>query len=37
MNSARLGAELVPEAHVTFFDSLTLSSPLGWMVEAARA
>ena len=35
MNSARLGAELVPEAHVTFFDSLTLSSPLGWMVEAA--
>ena len=35
MNSARLGAELVPEARVTFFDSLTLSSPLGWMVEAA--
>jgi DegV family protein with EDD domain len=35
VNAARLGAELVPEARVTIFDSLTLSSPLGWMVEAA--
>ena len=26
---------MVPEAHVTFFDSMTLSSPLGWMVQAA--
>lgn len=35
LNAARLGAEMVPEARVTFFDSLTLSCPLGWMVEAA--
>jgi DegV family protein with EDD domain len=35
LNAARLGAELVPEARVTFFDSMTLSCPLGWMVEAA--
>jgi DegV family protein with EDD domain len=35
LNAARLGADLVPEARVTFFDSLTLSCPLGWMVEAA--
>lgn len=35
MNSARLGAEMVPEAKVTFIDSHTLSCPLGWQVEAA--
>jgi DegV family protein with EDD domain len=35
LNAARSGASMVPEAHVTFFDSLTLSSPLGWMVQAA--
>ena len=35
LNAARLAADLVPEARVTFFDSLTLSCPLGWMVEAA--
>jgi DegV family protein with EDD domain len=35
MNSARLGAEMVPEAKVTFIDSRTLSCPLGWQVEAA--
>ena len=35
LNAARTGASLVPEAHVTFFDSKTLSSPLGWMVQAA--
>jgi fatty acid kinase fatty acid binding subunit len=35
LNAARLGADLVPEARVTFFDSMTLSCPLGWMVEAA--
>jgi DegV family protein with EDD domain len=35
VNSARMGAELVPEAHVTIVDSKTLSCPLGWQVEAA--
>jgi DegV family protein with EDD domain len=35
LNAARSGASMVPEAHVTIFDSLTLSSPLGWMVQAA--
>ena len=35
LNAARSGAEMVPEARVTFFDSLTLSCPLGWMVQAA--
>ncbi len=35
LNSARLGAAMVPEAKVTFFDSLTLSCPMGWQVEAA--
>jgi DegV family protein with EDD domain len=35
INSARLGAQMVPEAKVTFIDSLTLSCPLGWQVEAA--
>lgn len=35
LNAARAGASLVPEAQVTFFDSLTLSAPLGWMVQAA--
>jgi DegV family protein with EDD domain len=34
-NSARLGAEMVPEAHVTVLDSKTLSGPFGWQVEAA--
>jgi len=35
LNAARMGASMVPEAHVSFFDSKTLSSPLGWMVQAA--
>jgi DegV family protein with EDD domain len=35
LNAAHLGADLVPEVHVTFFDSLTLSCPLGWIVQAA--
>jgi DegV family protein with EDD domain len=35
LNAARAGASMVPEAHVTFFDSKTLSTPLGWMVQAA--
>ncbi len=35
IEAARAGAALVPEARVTFFDSLTLSCPLGWQVEAA--
>lgn len=35
LNAARAGAELVPEAHVTFVDTKTLSVPAGWQVEAA--
>jgi DegV family protein with EDD domain len=35
LNAARTAASMVPEANVTFFDSLTLSSPLGWLVQAA--
>jgi DegV family protein with EDD domain len=35
LNSARTGAEMVPEAHVTFFDTKTLSCPCGWQVDAA--
>jgi len=35
LNAARSAASLVPEARVTFFDSHTLSVPLGWMVQAA--
>lgn len=34
-NAARAGADMVPEAKVTFWDSRTLSCPLGWQVEAA--
>ncbi|MCD4673653.1 MAG: DegV family protein [Anaerolineaceae bacterium] len=34
-NSARLGAEMVPEANVTLVDTKTLSCPCGWQVEAA--
>jgi len=35
MNSARAAAAMVPEAHVTLFDTRTLSCPQGWQVEAA--
>lgn len=35
INSARVGASMVPEANVTFWDSRTLSAALGWQVEAA--
>jgi DegV family protein with EDD domain len=35
LNAAQQGAAVVPEAHVTFVDSKTLSVPLGWQVEAA--
>ncbi len=35
LNSARLGAEQVPEAHVTLVDTLTLSGAEGWQVYAA--
>ena len=35
INSARLGASMVPEAHVTIMDSKTLSLSLGWQVQAA--
>jgi DegV family protein with EDD domain len=34
-NSALAGAAMVPEANVTVIDSLTLSCPMGWQVEAA--
>ena len=34
-DSARAGAALVPEAHVTVVDTKTLSVPAGWQVEAA--
>ena len=35
LNAAKLGAQMVPEANVTFYDSKTLSGALGWHVEAA--
>ena len=35
LNAARLGAGQVPEARVTFVDTLTLSGAEGWEVEAA--
>lgn len=35
LNAAREGARMVPEARVTFVDSMTLSGALGWQVEAA--
>ncbi|GAB4575325.1 MAG: DegV family protein [Anaerolineae bacterium] len=35
LNAARRGAELVPEANITFFDTRTLSAAQGWIVEAA--
>ncbi len=34
-NSARAGAAMVPQARVTVVDTLTLSAPSGWQVEAA--
>ena len=38
LNSARLGAEMVPEANVTLVDAKTLSAAAGWqVVEAAKA
>lgn len=35
MDSARAGAAMVPEAHVTFIDTKTLSCPETWQVEVA--
>jgi DegV family protein with EDD domain len=35
LNAAKAGAEMVPEAKVIFIDTKTLSSPMGWQVEAA--
>ena len=35
INAARLGAQTVPEANVTFFDTKTLSGAQGWHVAAA--
>jgi DegV family protein with EDD domain len=34
-NSAKSGAELVPEANITVVDTKTLSAAAGWQVEAA--
>ena len=34
-NSARLAAEMVPEANITLVDTKTLSCPCGWQVQAA--
>jgi DegV family protein with EDD domain len=34
-NAARSGAEMVPEAQVTLFDSKTLAAVTGWLVGAA--
>ncbi|MCJ7569865.1 MAG: DegV family protein [Anaerolineales bacterium] len=34
-NSAKAGAELVPEANITVVDTKTLSAAAGWQVEAA--
>lgn len=35
INSARIGAETVPEAKVTLVDTKTLSGAQGWQIEAA--
>jgi DegV family protein with EDD domain len=35
VNSARAGADMVPEARVTHVDTKTLSAAAGWQVEAA--
>ena len=35
MHSALQAEELVPEAHITYWDTKTLSVPAGWQVEAA--
>lgn len=35
LESARLGAAMVPEANIHIFDTKTLSCPEGWQVEAA--
>jgi len=35
LNSARAGADEVPEAEIDFFDTKTLSVGAGWQVEAA--
>ncbi len=35
LNAAQAGAEMTPEARVTFVDSKTLSGSLGWQVAAA--
>lgn len=35
INSARIGAEAVPEAKVTLVDTKTLSGAQGWQIEAA--
>ncbi len=35
LNSAKVGAAMVPEADITFWDSKTLSAAQGWQVQAA--
>lgn len=34
-NAATAGAQMVPDAKITLWDSMTLSCPLGWQVEMA--
>lgn len=34
-NSAVAGAQMVPEANITLWDTMTLSCPMAWQVEAA--
>ena len=35
INAARLGAQMVPEANISFYDTKTLSGAQGWHVAAA--
>ena len=35
LDSARAAAEMVPEAHITYWDTKWLSCPEGWQVEMA--
>lgn len=35
INAARLGAQMVPEANISFYDTKTLSGAQGWHVDAA--
>lgn len=35
LDAAKAAAQMVPDARITFFDTMTLSCPEGWMVQAA--